>query len=47
MESVSTEKGKRLKLKRVVQKKTKVKLNTSGSVAYYKKVKAPLNASCK
>lgn len=39
--------GKHHKLKRIVQKKAKVGLNTSGSVSYYKKVKAALNASCK
>lgn len=45
-EEIST-KGRRRKLKRIVQKKPKINLNSSGSVAYYKKVKAALNASCK
>ncbi|XP_076461923.1 uncharacterized protein LOC143294353 [Babylonia areolata] len=47
MEAEPKEKGQRRKLKRVVQKKkkSKVNLNNSASVVYYKKVKAALNAS--
>ncbi|KAL8562715.1 hypothetical protein ACOMHN_022591 [Nucella lapillus] len=47
MEPEVTEKGQRRKLKRVVQKKKKarINLNSSASVAYYKKVKSALNGS--
>ena len=51
MESTPPAKGQRRKLKRVMQKTKKPKLNlnssASASVVYYKKVKAALNASCK